>query len=148
MTRKPSIGHIGIVVDALEPAILAWRRVLPGAPVTRHSMPDVGLEVAVFDAANLKIELLQYVSSERSFAREVMGNATGVNHIAIATPDIDAAIARFAAEGLDPQQGFPRPGAEGQVAFMCSDPRLHVLVELCEPKQAANLTESHHAEHH
>lgn len=129
----PTIDHIGIIVEALEPAILAWSRVLPGAPVTLRSLPDVGLEVAEFHAANVCIELLQYSTLQGGFGREVMGERPGVNHVSIAVPDLDAALKELADVEVHPMPGFPRRGAHGEIAFMARDSRLSVLVELCRP---------------
>jgi methylmalonyl-CoA epimerase len=133
----PTIDHIGVIVDALEPAILAWSRILPGAALTRRSLPEVGLEVAEFEAANVSIELLQYSGREGGFAREVMGGELGVNHVSIDVADLDAALGRLATQGVEPMPGFPRRGAHGQIAFMRRDPSVGMLVELCQsdPKQ-------------
>lgn len=136
MTTAPTIDHIGIVVAALEAAIEAWSRVLPGAALTRRSLPEVGLEVAEFHAANITIELLHYTSAEGGFAREVMGSATGVNHVSIAVADLGAALAGLAQQELRPMPGFPRRGAHGEIAFLRRDPRLDVLVELCQSDPA------------
>jgi methylmalonyl-CoA/ethylmalonyl-CoA epimerase len=141
----PTIDHIGIIVDALEPAILAWSRILPGAAITRRSLPELGLEVAEFTAANVSIELLQYSTTQGSFARQVMGDELGVNHVSIAVADLDAAIDGLATAGVKPMPGFPRRGAHGQIAFMRCDPRLQVLVELCQPDPATHALEKSHA---
>jgi len=132
----PAIDHIGIVVAALEPAILAMSRLLPGAPLTRRSLPEVGLEVAEFQAANIVIELLQYTSAQAGLARETMGSVPGLNHLSISVPDLGGALAALAAEGVGPMDGFPRRGAHGQIAFLRRDPRTGVLVELCQADAA------------
>lgn len=141
----PHIDHIGILVEALEPAILAWGRLLPGAPLTKRSLPDVGLEVAEFKAANIVIELLEYAAKESSLAREVMGDVYGINHLSISVPDLAGALAALALDGVAPMTGFPRPGAHGQIAFLGGDSRLGARVELCQP-DADPRTEDKHDE--
>jgi methylmalonyl-CoA/ethylmalonyl-CoA epimerase len=106
--------------------------VLPGAPVVRRSLPEVGLEVAEFHAANIIVELLQYTSDDAGLARRTMGSATGLNHLSIEVSDLGAAIAALAADGIEPMEGFPRAGAHGRIAFMQTDPRTGLLVELCQ----------------
>jgi len=128
----PNVDHIGIIVAALEPAVAALRLVLPGAPVVRRSLPEVGLEVAEFQAANVIIELLQYASAEPGLARRTMGSATGLNHLSISVSDLDASLAALAGDGVRPMEGFPRHGAHGRIAFMQTDPRTGLLVELCQ----------------
>jgi methylmalonyl-CoA/ethylmalonyl-CoA epimerase len=128
----PTIDHIGIIVEALEPAVAAMSLLLPDAPVVRRSLPDVGLEVAEFQAANIIIELLQYTSLEAGMARRTMGDAKGLNHLSISVPDLDASLAALAAAGVEPMEGFPRRGAHGRIAFMRTDARTGLLVELCQ----------------
>ena len=132
----PRIDHIGIIVQALEPAIAAMSLVLPNAPLVRRSLPDVGLEVAEFQAANVIVELLQYTSQEAGLARRTMGSATGLNHLSISVPDLGAALAALAAHGARPMEGFPRQGAHGRIAFMHTDPRTGLRVELCQTDSA------------
>jgi methylmalonyl-CoA/ethylmalonyl-CoA epimerase len=132
----PRIDHIGIIVPALEPAIAAMSRVLAGAPVVRRSLPDAGLEVAEFHAANVIVELLQYTSLEAGLARRTMGSCTGLNHLSIEVPDLAAALAGLATHGVEPMEGFPRPGAHGRIAFLHPDPRTGLRVELCQTDSA------------
>lgn len=132
----PRIDHIGIIVAALEPAMAALRLVLPDAPVVRRSLPDVGLEVAEFQAANIIIELLQYTSEEPGLARRTMGDAAGLNHLSISVPDLAGSLAALAAAGVEPMPGFPRDGAHGRIAFMHTDPRTGLRVELCQSEAA------------
>ena len=129
----PVIDHIGIVVEVLEPAIAAMSRLLPGAALSRRSLPDAGLEVAEFQAANIVIELLEYTTVEPGLARRTMGAVPGLNHISLSVPDLGAALAALAADGTLPMDGFPRRGAHGQIAFVNRDPHTGVLVELCQP---------------
>ncbi|MCM2252879.1 MAG: VOC family protein [Ramlibacter sp.] len=132
----PTVDHIGVIVEALEPAIAAMSLMLPGAPVTRRSLPEVGLEVAEFRAANLIIELLQYTSEVPGLARRTMGSGTGLNHLSISVPDLEASLASLAKVGVSPMEGFPRGGAHGRIAFMQTDPRTGLLVELCQAGSA------------
>lgn len=132
----PTIDHIGVIVAALEPAIAALSLLLPDAPLVRRSLPEVGLEVAEFHAANVIIELLQYTTAQAGLARRTMGSTTGLNHLSIAVPDLDAALVALAADGVEPMDGFPRRGAHGRIAFVQTDPRTGLLVELCEAENA------------
>lgn len=141
----PVIDHIGIVVESLEPAILAMGRLLPGAPLTRRSMPEASLEVAEFQAANIVIELLQYTTAQAGLARETMGSETGLNHLSVSVHDLGGALAALAAWGVEPMDGFPRRGAHGQIAFLRRDPRTGVLVELCQVDAAHAAKEPHDA---
>src|SRR5574340_990181 len=93
--KPPRIDHIGIVV--------------------------AGLEVAAFEAENLVVELLRYTDRGDGFGRAVMGDAGGINHLSLAVPDLDAALAALRAQGVEPMPGFPRRGAHGRIAFLPRD---------------------------
>ncbi len=131
--KPPRIDHIGIVVEELEPAIAAFTRLLPGAPLRRRSVPDAGLEVAEFAAENLIVELLRYTDDGDGFGRAVMGSAPGVNHLSLSVPDLDAALAQLGAAGVAPLPGFPRRGAHGRIAFLPPEGVTGLRVELCQP---------------
>lgn len=98
----PRIDHIGIIVGDLDVAVEAFAKMLPGAPVSRRSIPDAGLEVAEIAAANVIVELLCYTDGGDGFGRAVMGSATGVNHLSLSVDDLDAALAALRAGGVEP----------------------------------------------
>lgn len=136
----PRIDHIGIIVTDLEASIVSMTRLLPGAAIRRRSLPDAGLEVAEFAAANIIIELLQYTDEEDGFGRTVMGSATGVNHLSLGVTDLDATLAALAQNGIEPTAGFPRRGAHGRIAFLPRDEGTGLLFELCEPDRHEDAT--------
>ncbi|HLT28331.1 MAG TPA: VOC family protein [Zeimonas sp.] len=138
--NPPRIDHIGIVVDDLEASIASMKRLLPGAPLTRRSIPDAGLEVAEFAAANLVVELLQYTDDGDSFGRATMGSTPGVNHLSLAVDDLDAALETLRAQGIEPLTGFPRRGAHGRIAFLPRDAGTGLSFEFCEPDDEAEAT--------
>jgi methylmalonyl-CoA epimerase len=129
---KPRIDHIGIIVADLEQAA-ARLEVLFGEFSTKE-MPDVGLRVAEFKAANVTIELLQY-TGEAAFARKVMGERLGLNHVSAGVEDINTSLDELKSAGFQPMEGFPRQGAHGRVAFFQPDDVTGLLFEICEPEK-------------
>ena len=128
----PSVDHIGIIVDDLEASVSLMQKILPGAPMRRKSLPEVGLEAVEFVAQNIIVELLQYTSNDQSFARKTMGSETGINHFSVSVSNIDQALHTLSKEGYEAMAGFPRQGAHGRIAFMNVDPRLPTRIELCQ----------------
>jgi len=129
MTR---IDHIGIVVADLEDAVLRLQPLL-GGEARIKDLAEVGLRVAEFRAANVTVELLQYTGENDAFARRVMGERLGLNHLSARVDDIGKSLAGLAARGLKPMDGFPRQGAHGQVAFFEPDAVTGLLFEICQP---------------
>lgn len=126
------IDHIGIIVADLEAAV---RRLKPlfGDAVEIKELAEVGLRVAEFRAANVTVELLQYTGKNDAFARRVMGERLGLNHVSARVEDVDRALAELRAAGLQPMAGFPRQGAHGRVAFFEPDATTGLLFEICQP---------------
>jgi len=134
----PAIDHIGIIVEDLEASAALMRKLLPGAESRRKSLPQVGLEVVEFMAANIIVELLQYTSEEAGLARQTMGDGIGFNHMSISVPDLDEALDNLAPEGIAPMSGFPMQGAHGRIAFLNLDARAPLRVELCQVDEAGH----------
>jgi len=129
----PYIDHIGILVADLDAALSSLKPLL-GEPARVKVLPDVGLKVAEFDAANVTVELLQY-EGPAEFARQVMGERLGLNHISARVGDIGRALGALKEAGLQPIAGFPRPGAHGTVAFFEPDPVTGLRFEICQPDE-------------
>jgi methylmalonyl-CoA/ethylmalonyl-CoA epimerase len=67
-------------------------------------------------------------------ARFLAANGEGFHHVCFEVPDLDAAIQRVAAEGIQLIDRVPRRGAEGPVAFLHPTSCHGVLVELIEAR--------------
>jgi methylmalonyl-CoA/ethylmalonyl-CoA epimerase len=126
------IDHIGIIVADLDAAVSRLKPLF-GERIRIKDLADVGLRVAEFQAANVTVELLQYAGKDDAFARQVMGERLGLNHISARVENVDEALAALRASGLRPQAGFPRQGAHGRVAFFEPDPVTGLLFEICQP---------------
>ena len=137
MTR-PRIDHIGLVVADLDAAVERLRPVF-GDDVSYKDLPQYEIRTAVFQTANLAIELLQY-TGEAAFARGVMGSRLGLNHVSAEVADAEASIAALKARGFAVQDGFPADGVHGRVAFFEPDDVTGLLFEICQPFAAGAKT--------
>jgi methylmalonyl-CoA epimerase len=126
MTR---IDHIGIIVADLEVSVKKLSALFGEASI--KELPEVGLRVAEFHIDNVTIELLQYTAGSE-FARQVMGERLGLNHISLAVDDADRSITELKSSGFTPMRGFPRQGAHGRVAFFEPDAVTNLLFEVCQ----------------
>ncbi|MBZ0217439.1 MAG: hypothetical protein K8F25_12850, partial [Fimbriimonadaceae bacterium] len=79
-------------------------------------------------------ELLQYFGENDGFAKQVMGERSGLNHFSLAVENITDAIAGLEAAGAETMAGFPREGAHGRVAFFKPATTGNILFEVCEPE--------------
>lgn len=132
---KVAVDHIGVIVEDIEDAVARYTAIL-GPPARRVELEDVGLRVAEFETANVTIELIQYAGEKDAFARQVMGDARGLNHISLRVGDLTSSLEAARESGLRVQAGFPRRGAHGKVAFFERDAGTGLLLEFCEPDDA------------
>jgi len=130
------IDHIGIVVADLDQAIERLGPLFGGSPVVKE-LAEAGLRVAEFQAANVTVELLQYTGTNDAFARRVMGERLGLNHLSARVENVERSLAELRAAGLHPMEGFPRQGAHGRVAFFEPDAVTGLLFEICQPDRHA-----------
>ena len=118
---RPRIDHIGVVVADLDATVAQFRRLLGAPPAQVMDLPDAGLRIAEFETANVTIEFIQYTGEGDAFARAVMGEAPGLNHVSLAVDDVER-----------PMAGFPRRGAHGRVVFFEPESTSGVRIEICE----------------
>ena len=132
---KPHIDHIGIVVADIEAAVERFRPLFGDSDPIRE-LAEYGLRVAMIETANVTIELLQYTGDGDDFARGVMGERLGLNHVSARVDDVPESVEALTAQGFRMMDGFPRPGAHGEVAFFERDETTGLLFEVCAPSRA------------
>lgn len=130
--RRPTIDHIGIIVENLETSVAMFDHLFHLKPSKIKEMPDVGLKIAKLNAANISIELLQYTDQEKGLAQKTMGVEPGINHLSITVEDMKSNLKDLERKGLKVMNGFPRPGSHGQVAFFKPETTQGILLEVCE----------------
>lgn len=131
--RGCRVEHIGIVVENLERSLKLFEDLLGLEAAEIQEMDEVGLRVASLQAENIRIELLQYTSGGDDFGRRVMGSSAGYNHIAVQVEEMGPALEQWLSAGARIQEGFPRSGSHGEVAFFEPDSTEGLLLEICEP---------------
>ncbi len=130
------LDHVGIAVADLADgdayAALGWTR--DGAD---GDVPAQGVRVRMLRGGpGPVLELLaplEEAGDDAPIARFLARRGPGLHHVAFAVPDLDAAMARLAADGAPFVDEAPRPGFGGhRVAFLHPSWAGGVLVELVE----------------
>jgi len=122
--------HAGVATDDAEALADLYADIL-GCSVAHEETFD-GMWVAFLDLGNGYIELLE-PRDGGPIASYLDDNGPGIHHLAFATADIDAALARAQAAGVALVDEEPRPGAWGHdVAFLHPGSTGGVLVEFVE----------------
>ena len=130
MTDLPTIDHIGVIVDDLEEAQATFQKILGVEPSLIKDLPEAGLRIARFEAANVAVELVEYSDDGNGFGRQVMGSETGLNHLSFRVDTLSDSLSQMASLGLKPQKGFPRQGSTGPVVFFEKEPNTGLLLEI------------------
>jgi methylmalonyl-CoA/ethylmalonyl-CoA epimerase len=91
------------------------------------------VKVAMLQIGESKIELLEPTSPDSPIAKFLEKSGPGIHHVAYEVEDIEAAIAKMAAEGARMIDSVPRNGAHGtRIAFVHPKSSCGVLTELCQ----------------
>ena len=127
------IHHVGVAVDDLEAAIEMYTKHFGAELVKRAANEKDGLSAAFLRAGEAEVELLQPLREDTPVGKFLAKRGPGLHHIAIAVPDIDAAIAKARAQGMEMIDQEPRIGLHGtRIAFIHPKSAGGVLTEFVE----------------
>lgn len=122
--------HAGIATDDAT-GLTELYGTLFDAPVAHHQQFD-GMTVVFLDLNGGFFELLE-PHEGGPIASYLDSHGPGIHHLALSTPDIEAALARAQACGVELIDTEPRPGAWGHdVAFLHPKSTGGVLVEFVD----------------
>ena len=97
-----------------------------------HEEEFDGMRVVFLDCGNGYFELLEPVE-DGTIARYLESNGPGIHHLALATDDVEAALERARALGIDLVDEEGRPGVWGHtVAFLHPKSTGGILLEFVE----------------
>jgi methylmalonyl-CoA/ethylmalonyl-CoA epimerase len=124
--------HAGVATDDAD-ALADLYTTAFDAPVA-HEETFEGLSVTFLDLGNGYFELLEPLpDAEGAIPRYLDRNGPGIHHVALATADIESALATAVDNGIDLVDEKPRPGAWGhEVAFLHPKSTGGILVEFVQ----------------
>ena len=129
------IDHIGVAVEDLDAAIALYETSFEMELVHREKVESQGVEAVLLDVGDGHVELLRPLAPDTAVGKFVAKNGPGLHHVAYAVDDIDAALPRLAAVGIELIDSEPRVGIRGsRVAFLHPRSTGGVLTEIVEPK--------------
>ncbi|MFT4921605.1 MAG: methylmalonyl-CoA/ethylmalonyl-CoA epimerase [Haloarculaceae archaeon] len=98
-----------------------------------HEETFDGMAVRFLDLGNGYFEVLEPLETEGAIASYLERNGPGIHHLAVATEDIEAALARAREMDIDLIDEEPRAGAWGHdVAFLHPQSTGGILLEFVE----------------
>jgi methylmalonyl-CoA/ethylmalonyl-CoA epimerase len=129
------IDHIGVAVEDLDAAVELYNKRFGMAQQHREVVEQQGVEAVLLEIGEGHVELLKPLGPETAVGKFLASRGPGLHHVAYQTADIDAALERVRAAGLDLIDETPRIGIRGsRVAFLHPKATGGVLTEIVEPK--------------
>lgn len=128
-----TLDHVAIAVPSIATALPLYETLIGVAGSAPERIEAQGVTVVFLGTGAGRIELLEPTGSDSPVARFLERRGPGLHHIAYRVPDLVAALAACAADGLQAIDASPRPGAHGRrVAFLHPRSAAGVLIELVE----------------
>ena len=127
------IDHIAIAVTEMDAALGFWQRALGLRLNAIQQVLAEEVEIAVLETGNAHIELVRPTTDDSGIARYIAKKGTGMHHVCLAVPNIDAALRQIADFGCELINETPRTRDNGtRYAFVHPRSTGGVLVELYE----------------
>lgn len=128
------IDHIGVAVEDLDAAIDLYEESFEMELAHRETVESQGVEAVLLDVGEGHVELLRPLGPETAVGKFLARKGPGLHHVAYAVADIDAALGKLAAAGLELIDSEARVGIrESRVAFLHPRSTGGVLTEIVEP---------------
>ena len=127
------IDHLGIAVNSVSAAEAFWTGVL-GLPLEgTETVAAQKTTTAFFPVGESEVELLESTAPDGPVAKFIENKGPGIQHVAFAVADIEAALKELKEKGVRLIDAVPRKGAGGaMIAFLHPKATGGVLVELCQ----------------
>ena len=128
------IDHIGVAVEDIDAAIGLYRDGFGMELAHRETVSSQGVEAVLLDVGDGHVELLAPLGPDTPVGKYMAKNGAGLHHVAYAVDDIDAALTKIAAAGIQLIDSEPRVGIrDSRVAFLHPRSTGGVLTEIVEP---------------
>jgi methylmalonyl-CoA/ethylmalonyl-CoA epimerase len=128
------IDHIGVAVEDIEAAIALYEQSFEMTLAHRETVESQGVEAVLLDVGEGHVELLAPLGPDTPVGKFLARGGAGLHHVAYAVSDIDDALRRVAATGIELIDSEPRTGIRGsRVAFLHPRSTGGVLTEIVEP---------------
>jgi LAO/AO transport system kinase len=125
-----AVDHLGIAVSSIEDSLQFYVGLLGMRVTHRETVAQEGVHVAMLDAGESRIELLEAMDAESAIARFIAKRGPGIHHMALRVPDFEGTIGTLKNSGAR-LLSEPRIGAGGhRYVFLHPASAGGVLLEL------------------
>ena len=133
MGNSTRLEHVAIAVSDLEAAVELYRAMLGRTESGREEIEAEQVRAAFFDLGGSRLELLEATQADSPVGRFIDRHGPGLHHIALEVEDLELALQRCRAAGMETVGRAPRQGASGRsVAFLHPKGTGGILIELSQ----------------
>lgn len=133
------IDHIGVAVEDLDAGIALYEKSFAMELVHREKVESQGVEAVLLDVGDGHVELLAPLGPDTPVGKYLERKGPGLHHVAYAVDDIDGALERLGAAGIELIDSEARVGIrESRVAFLHPRSTGGVLTEIVEPAEGGH----------
>src|SRR5205807_5568801 len=100
MCMLEKIDHIGVAVPDLDAAVESYRLLFGIEPSHREVVDSDGVETVMFEVGESRVELLGSLGADSKIANFLEKRGGGIHHVAYGVPDVQSALDRLAADGV------------------------------------------------
>ena len=131
--QSMKLDHIGIAVRSLDAARKVFTDGLGIQVGGREEVPSQKVRLEFYQIGGTRIECLEPTSDDSPIAKFLERKGESIHHIALQVPDVSKALEQAKANGIEPIDQEPRPGAGGtKIAFLHPKSTHGLLIELVE----------------
>lgn len=132
------LHHVSVVVASIAESLPFYRGMLGMQAGPIRELTDQHVRAVFLTAANTRIELIEPTDPESGVARFLAARGKpALHHVCFVVDDLRSALVALDAQGVELIDREPRPGAEGDVAFLHPRASGGVLVELIDRSSLA-----------
>src|SRR5262245_51355326 len=131
--KVTGLSHVAIAVREADPLVRVLVSAMGATPSGEELLDQGGLRVVFLRLGPVTLELLEPKRADHTVAKFLDRKGPGLHHVSLEVSDLEAALARARAGGVQPIDETPRSGAHGtRVAFLHPKDLGGVLIELCQ----------------
>lgn len=136
MSFLGAIDHVGIAVEDIDATLKIYNEQFEMAVQYRETVESQGVEAVLLEVGDSHIELLRPLGPDTPVGKFIEKRGIGTHHVAYRVDDVQAALDKLKALGLELIDETPRIGIRGSsVAFVHPASAGGVLTELVKPAE-------------
>jgi methylmalonyl-CoA/ethylmalonyl-CoA epimerase len=127
------IDHLGVAVNNIDEGKNFWTDILGLKLTATETVEAQKTTTAFLPVGESEVELLESTTEDGPVAKFIEKKGQGIQHVAFAVDNIEAALQELKDKGIQLIDQQPRIGAGGaKIAFLHPKATSGVLVELCQ----------------